>query len=328
MRSGNAAESGDKRCRCELSALLLNLSAPERHSGAREHRPSPPESNARDCALRRPAHSRFRVAPTARHHRSGLRFIAHRTSQLTNRIHWFRINTECCFPIIQRRTHGSVLVRHNHIRTKGERSCSTARLGRTGMTGQPLLPWRDDVSGRTRPNADHDRLHSHHPQSLGFGIDFIYTGRQVYRGESEEIVGKALKGRRDKTSRGHATGARADGRGSQQRRYSPSLDQCSGGGVAPAACRDRMNRVSIQIHRPSPETESRRPFRPSTTDAGRQGPGDRHPIFRTSDDISEVQWVAERSRARPRLLGPSSRPTSILNRSTDASAAGLPNPTE
>ena len=39
-------------------------------------------------------------------------------------------------------------------------------------------------------------MYSYHPQSVDFGINFVDTADRYSNGESEEIVGKALKGRR------------------------------------------------------------------------------------------------------------------------------------
>ncbi len=57
------------------------------------------------------------------------------------------------------------------------------------------LPRHDDVRrlGQPRPR----RLDPHHPRALDAGINFVDTADVYSAGESEEIVGKALKGRRD-----------------------------------------------------------------------------------------------------------------------------------
>ena len=61
---------------------------------------------------------------------------------------------------------------------------------------QPSLPRRNDVRrvGQPRPRRI-DSRHFHH--ALDAGINFVDTADVYARGESEEIVGKALKGRRD-----------------------------------------------------------------------------------------------------------------------------------
>src|SRR5690606_41958995 len=46
-------------------------------------------------------------------------------------------------------------------------------------------------------NADHDECTRMIHKALDFGINFIDTADAYGRGESEEIVGKALEGRRD-----------------------------------------------------------------------------------------------------------------------------------
>jgi aryl-alcohol dehydrogenase-like predicted oxidoreductase len=48
-------------------------------------------------------------------------------------------------------------------------------------------------------NADHDDCIRTFHKALDFGINFIDTADRYSNGESEEVVGKALKGRRQKT---------------------------------------------------------------------------------------------------------------------------------
>ena len=61
--------------------------------------------------------------------------------------------------------------------------------------GEPLLPRRDDV--RAWGNPDHeDSIRIIHA-ALDGGINFVDTADVCSAGESEEIVGQALRGRRD-----------------------------------------------------------------------------------------------------------------------------------
>ena len=67
------------------------------------------------------------------------------------------------------------------------------QLGRTGVPGQPAVPRRDDVRRRWG-NTDHDDSIRIIHRALDAGINFIDTADVYSRGESEEIVGKALAG--------------------------------------------------------------------------------------------------------------------------------------
>ncbi|TGR91138.1 aldo/keto reductase, partial [bacterium M00.F.Ca.ET.191.01.1.1] len=69
-------------------------------------------------------------------------------------------------------------------------------LGRTGIKVSPYCLGAM-MFGRIA-NPDHDECIRIIHKALDFGINFVDTADRYSNGESEEIVGKALKGRRDK----------------------------------------------------------------------------------------------------------------------------------
>jgi aryl-alcohol dehydrogenase-like predicted oxidoreductase len=64
-----------------------------------------------------------------------------------------------------------------------------------GNRGQPSLPGNDDVRCLGQPDHD-DSIRIIH-KALDAGVNFVDTADVYAHGESEQIVGKALKGRRD-----------------------------------------------------------------------------------------------------------------------------------
>src|SRR5688572_10990594 len=68
-------------------------------------------------------------------------------------------------------------------------------LGRTGINVSPYC--LGAMMFGKLANADHDDCARIIHKALDFGINFIDTADGYSQGESEEIVGKALKGRRD-----------------------------------------------------------------------------------------------------------------------------------
>jgi predicted aldo/keto reductase-like oxidoreductase len=71
-------------------------------------------------------------------------------------------------------------------------------LGRTGVSVSPLC--LGAMMFGAWGNTDHDESIRIIHQALDAGINFVDTADVYARGESEEIVGKALKGRRDSVS--------------------------------------------------------------------------------------------------------------------------------
>ena len=68
-------------------------------------------------------------------------------------------------------------------------------LGKTGIKVTPYCLGAMMFGGMGNPDHD-DGVRIIH-KALDFGINFIDTADRYSQGESEEIVGKALKGRRD-----------------------------------------------------------------------------------------------------------------------------------
>src|ERR1700761_7273778 len=68
-------------------------------------------------------------------------------------------------------------------------------LGRTGLRVSPLC--LGAMMFGAWGNTDHDESIRIIHRALDAGINFVDTADVYARGESEEIVGKALKGRRD-----------------------------------------------------------------------------------------------------------------------------------
>jgi aryl-alcohol dehydrogenase-like predicted oxidoreductase len=67
-------------------------------------------------------------------------------------------------------------------------------LGRTGIKVSPYCLGAMMFGGIA--NSDHDECIRIIHKALDFGINFVDTADRYSNGESEEIVGKALKGRR------------------------------------------------------------------------------------------------------------------------------------
>ena len=112
------------------------------------------------------------------------------------------------------------------------------------------MPRRDDVRRLGKPRSR--RLGQDHRPRLDAGVNFIDTADVYSRGESEEIVGKALKGRRDRVvlaTKAHgAMGDDANERGNSRRWL---VQECD-------ASLRRLGTDWIdlyQIHRWDPETD-------------------------------------------------------------------------
>jgi aryl-alcohol dehydrogenase-like predicted oxidoreductase len=180
-------------------------------------------------------------------------------------------------------------------------------LGRTGIKVSPycLGAMMFGAAG----NPDHDDSVRIIHKALDAGINFVDTADAYSRGESEEIVGKALKGRRDKVvlaTKAHLPmGDDPNQQGNSRRWLVRALD-------------DSLRRLGtdhvdlFQIHRPAPDTDVEETLS-ALTDLVRAGK------IRTigsstfpAAEIVEAQWVAERrGLERFRTEQP---PYSILNR--------------
>jgi aryl-alcohol dehydrogenase-like predicted oxidoreductase len=123
-------------------------------------------------------------------------------------------------------------------------------LGRTGMTvsSYALGTMMFGAAG----NPDHDECARIVHAALDQGINFIDTADMYSGGESEEIVGKALRGRRDDVilaTKGHFALEEGPNRSGNSRRYL---------GRAVEASLRRLNTDYIdlyQVHRPDRETD-------------------------------------------------------------------------
>jgi aryl-alcohol dehydrogenase-like predicted oxidoreductase len=180
-------------------------------------------------------------------------------------------------------------------------------LGRTGIKVSPycLGAMMFGVAG----NRDHDDSVRIIHKALDAGINFVDTADAYSRGESEEIVGKALKGRRDKVvlaTKAHLPmGDDPNQQGNSRRWLVRALED--------SLRRLQTDHVDLfQVHRPAPDTDVEETLS-ALTDLVRAGK------VRTigastfpASDIVEAQWVAERrGLERFRTEQP---PYSILNR--------------
>jgi len=183
-------------------------------------------------------------------------------------------------------------------------------LGRTGIKVSPYC--LGAMMFGKLANPDHDECVRMIHKALDFGINFIDTADAYSSGESEEIVGKALKGRRDgvvlATKAFLPMGDDPNRQGSSRRWLTHAVE-------------DSLRRLGTdyidlyQVHRPAPDTDIEETLS-VLTDLMRQGKvraigASTFPAA----DIVEAQWVAERrGLARFRTEQP---PYSILNRSIE-----------
>lgn len=183
-------------------------------------------------------------------------------------------------------------------------------LGKTGIKVSPycLGAMMFGAAG----NPDHDEGIRIIHKALDAGINFIDTADAYSRGESEEIVGKALKGRRDNVvlaTKAHLPMGDDPNQQGNSRRW------------LMRAVEDSLRRLQtdhidlFQIHRPAPDTDIEETLS-ALTDLMRAGKvraigSSTFPV----SEIIEAQWIAERrGLARFRTEQP---PYSILNRSIE-----------
>ncbi|MEU2679916.1 aldo/keto reductase [Streptomyces sp. NPDC007107] len=181
-------------------------------------------------------------------------------------------------------------------------------LGRTGIKVSPYC--LGAMMFGAVGNPDHDDSVRIIHKALDSGINFVDTADAYSRGESEEIVGKALKGgRRDDVvlaTKAHLPmGDDPNQRGNSRRWLIRALE-------------DSLRRLGtdhvdlFQVHRPDPDTDVEETLS-ALTDLVRAGKV-RHIGTSTfpASDIVEAQWVSERrGLERFRTEQP---PYSILNR--------------
>ncbi len=183
-------------------------------------------------------------------------------------------------------------------------------LGRTGIKVSPYCLGTMMFGGLA--NADHDQCIRMIHRALDAGINFIDTADRYSDGESEEIVGKALKGRRDNvvlaTKAFWPMGDDPNRRGSSRRWLTRAVEE--------SLRRLQTDHIDLyQVHRPAPDTDIEETLF-VLTDLMRAGKvrAIGASTFPASD-IVEAQWTAERrGLARFRTEQP---PYSILNRSIE-----------
>jgi aryl-alcohol dehydrogenase-like predicted oxidoreductase len=183
-------------------------------------------------------------------------------------------------------------------------------LGQTGIKVSPycLGAMMFGAGG----NPDHDDSVRIIHKALDAGINFVDTADVYSRGESEEIVGKALKGRRDDivlATKAHGPMGKDPNQQGNSRRWLVREVEAS-------LRRLQTDHIDLyQIHRPDPDTDIEETLA-ALTDLMRAGKvrAIGSSTFPAAE-IVEAQWVAERrGLARFRTEQP---PYSILGRSIE-----------
>ncbi|WP_188612908.1 aldo/keto reductase [Chelatococcus reniformis] len=180
-------------------------------------------------------------------------------------------------------------------------------LGRTGIRVSPYC--LGAMMFGKGGNPDHDEAIRIIHKALDCGINFVDTADRYSAGESEEIVGKALKGRRDRivlATKVHGPMGDDPNMQGNSRRW---ITQAVEGSLR----RLQTDYIDLyQIHRPAPDTDIEETLA-VLTDLMRAGKvrAIGSSTFPASE-IVEAQWVAERrGLARMRTEQP---PYSILDR--------------
>jgi aryl-alcohol dehydrogenase-like predicted oxidoreductase len=179
-------------------------------------------------------------------------------------------------------------------------------LGRTGIK---VSPYCLGAMMFGMGNPDHDDCIRITHKALDAGINFIDTADRYSQGESEEIVGKALKGRRNNVvlaTKVHGPMGDDPNQQGNSRRWITQAVEAS-------LRRLQTDHIDLyQIHRPAPDTDIEETLS-ALTDLMRAGQirAIGSSTFPASE-IVEAQWVAERrGLARFRTEQP---PYSILDR--------------
>lgn len=183
-------------------------------------------------------------------------------------------------------------------------------LGKTGIKVSPYC--LGAMMFGAMANPDHDDAVRIIHKALDAGINFIDTADRYSRGESEEIVGKALKGRREEiviATKVHGPMGDDPNQQGNSRRWIIREVEAS-------LRRLQTDYIDLyQIHRPAPDTDIEETLS-ALTDLMRAGKvrAIGSSTFPASE-IVEAQWVADRrALARFRTEQP---PYSILNRSIE-----------
>ncbi|MFG2059606.1 aldo/keto reductase [Micromonospora sp. NPDC048930] len=162
-------------------------------------------------------------------------------------------------------------------------------LGRTGIQVSPYCLGAMMFGGAGNPDHD-DSIRIIH-KALDAGINFVDTADMYSRGESEEIVGKALKGRRDDvvlaTKVWGPMGDDPNQRGNSRRWIIAEVEN--------SLRRLRTDHIDLyQVHRPDPTVDVEETLS-ALTDLVRSG---KVRVIGSScfpaSDIVEAQWAAER----------------------------------
>lgn len=180
-------------------------------------------------------------------------------------------------------------------------------LGRTGIRVSPYA--LGAMMFGAMGNADHDESVRIIHRALDAGINLVDTADAYSRGESEEIVGRALKGRRDDvvlaTKLRLPMGDDPNRQGASRRWIMTAVED--------SLRRLQTDHIDLyQVHRPDPDTDVEETLG-ALSDLVRSGKvraiGS---STMPASDIVEAQWVAER---RGLVRFRSEQPTySILNR--------------
>jgi aryl-alcohol dehydrogenase (NADP+) len=180
-------------------------------------------------------------------------------------------------------------------------------LGRTGIKVSPYCLGAMMFGKGGNPDRDECIRMIH--KSLDFGINFIDTADAYSRGESEEIVGEAVKGRRDSVVIGtkffHPMGDGANQRGGSARWIAQAVEG--------SLKRLQTDYIDLyQLHRPDPDTDIEETLS-AVSDLVRAG---KVRVIGTTtfpaSAIVDAQWVAEQ-RGLVRFRA-EQQPYSILNR--------------
>jgi len=184
-------------------------------------------------------------------------------------------------------------------------------LGRTGVQVSPLC--LGAMMFGAWGNPDHDESTKIIRAALDAGINFVDTADIYSNGESEEIVGKALAGRRDDvvlaTKLHNPMGEDVNARGNSRRWIVRAVED--------SLRRLQTDHIDLyQVHRPEPQTEVDETLG-ALSDLVRQG----KVLYIGSStfpahEVVEAQWVAER-RGRERFVT-EQPPYSILARGIEA----------
>lgn len=185
-------------------------------------------------------------------------------------------------------------------------------LGRTGIKVSPYALGAM-MFGAAVGNPDHDDSIRIIHKALDAGINLVDTADAYSRGESEEVVGKALKGRREDvvlaTKLSLPMGDDPNQRGNSRRWIMTAVEN--------SLRRLRTDHIDLyQIHRPDPDTDVEETLS-ALSDLVRSGKvraiGS---SAMPASDIVEAQWAAER-RGLERFR--TEQPTySILNRGIES----------